>query len=486
MDLHSIDSGFRIPQIFIYNKGFQMKKFNQSVLATAMLFAAGGASAAAFQLSEVSTSGLGRAYAGEAAIADNASVVATNPALMSLFKTNQFSMGGVYVDSKINMSGNTQLSILGKDVTPILQPSSKDLYQKSVVPGSLVPNMYFVAPINDKFALGGGMNVNFGLKSEYDSKYNGGVFGGTTDLTALNLNLSSSYRVTEGFSAGLGLNAIYAQAKIERRAGFLADVPAALRRAMNDPKIATLLASPNASSLLSSPALANVKKDTILTQLQDKAAWAFAWNAGVMYQFNENHRIGLAYHSKVDIDFTDHTATSLQAQRIGQEGGLKLNLPDYLEFSGFHQLTEKFAMHYSYKYSHWSRLKNLYASYHSDGKEAFHKKMYYRNSSRIALGGTYNVDDKLTLRAGIAYDQSAATSHASAAIPDTDRMWYSLGATYKFTPNLSVDLGYAYLKGKKIHFREEQRISNGVVVVTGNYSSKASANLYGLNLNYSF
>ena len=486
MDLHSIDSGFRIAQIFIYNKGFQMKKFNQSVLATAMLFAAGGANAAAFQLAEVSTSGLGRAYAGEAAIADNASVVATNPALMSLFKTNQFSVGGVYVDSKINMSGNAQVSIIRNDVTPILQHSSKDLSQKSVVPGSLVPNMYFVAPINDKFALGGGMNVNFGLKSEYDNKYNGGVFGGTTDLTALNLNLSGSYRVTEGFSAGLGLNAIYAQAKIERRAGFLADVPAALRRAMNDPKIATLLTSPNASSLLSSPALANVKKDTILTQLQDKAAWGFAWNTGVMYQFNENHRIGLSYHSKVDIDFTDHTATSLQAQRIGQEGGLKLNLPDYLEFSGFHQLTEKFAMHYSYKYSHWSRLKNLYASYHSDGREAFHKKMYYRNSSRIALGGTYNVDDKLTLRAGIAYDQSAATSHASAAIPDTDRMWYSLGATYKFTQNLSVDLGYAYLKGKKIHFREEQRIRNGAVVVTGNYSSKASANLYGLNLNYSF
>ena len=455
MDLHSIDSGFRIAQIFIHNKGFQMKKFNQSVLATAMLFAAGGVNAAAFQLSEVSTSGLGRAYAGEAAIADNASVVATNPALMSLFKTNQFSVGGVYVDSKINMSGNTDITALGKNVGARLPSTSTNLHQKNVVPGSLVPNMYFVAPVNDKVAIGAGMNVNFGLKSEYDNKYNGGVFGGTTDLTALNLNLSGSYRITEGFSAGLGLNAIYAQAKIERRAGVLAN-------------------------------FMPVKEDTILTQLQDKAAWAFAWNAGVMYQFNENHRIGLAYHSKVDVDFTDHTATSLQAHRIGQEGGLKLNLPDYLEFSGFHQLTEKFAMHYSYKYSHWSRLKNLYASYHSDGREAFHKKMYYRNSSRIALGGTYNVDDKLTLRAGIAYDQAAATEHASAAIPDTDRTWYSVGATYKFTPNLSVDLGYAYLKGKKVHFKEEQRISNGAVVVTGNYSSKASANLYGLNLNYSF
>ena len=432
-----------------------MTKLNKTLLAMTTLLVASGANAAAFQLAEVSTSGLGRAYAGEAAIADNAAVVATNPALMSLFKTNQFSVGGVYVDSKINMSGNTDITALGRNVGARLPSASTNLHQKNVVPGSLVPNMYFVAPVNDKVAIGAGMNVNFGLKSEYDNKYNGGVFGGTTDLTALNLNLSGSYRITEGFSAGLGLNAIYAQAKIERRAGVLAN-------------------------------FMPVKEDTILTQLQDKAAWAFAWNAGVMYQFNENHRIGLAYHSKVDVDFTDHTATSLQAHRIGQEGGLKLNLPDYLEFSGFHQLTEKFAMHYSYKYSHWSRLKNLYASYHSDGREAFHKKMYYRNSSRIALGGTYNVDDKLTLRAGIAYDQAAATEHASAAIPDTDRTWYSVGATYKFTPNLSVDLGYAYLKGKKVHFKEEQRISNGAVVVTGNYSSKASANLYGLNLNYSF
>ena len=76
-----------------------MTKFNKTLLAMTTLLAASGANAAAFQLAEVSTSGLGRAYAGEAAIADNASVVATNPALMSLFKTNQFSVGGVYVDS---------------------------------------------------------------------------------------------------------------------------------------------------------------------------------------------------------------------------------------------------------------------------------------------------------------------------------------------------------------------------------------------------
>ena len=38
---------------------------------------------------------------------------------------------------------------------------------------------------------------------------------------------------------------------------------------------------------------------------------------------------------------------------------------------------------------------------------------------------------------------------------------------------------------KKIHFTESQSIG-GLATVTANYTSKASANLYGLNLNYSF
>ncbi|WP_420920868.1 outer membrane protein transport protein [Histophilus somni] len=68
--------------------------FTKSFIASALALSASYVNAAAFQIAEVSSSGLGRAYAGEAAIADNAAVVATNPALMSLFKTKQFSMGG--------------------------------------------------------------------------------------------------------------------------------------------------------------------------------------------------------------------------------------------------------------------------------------------------------------------------------------------------------------------------------------------------------
>ncbi|HHF4119218.1 TPA: porin [Haemophilus influenzae] len=452
-----------------------MKKFNQSLLATAMLLAAGGANAAAFQLAEVSTSGLGRAYAGEAAIADNASVVATNPALMSLFKTAQFSTGGVYVDSRINMNGDVNAAIKNISMGFTKYGSAS---QRNVVPGAFVPNLYFVAPVNDKFALGAGMNVNFGLKSEYDDSYNAGVFGGKTDLSAINLNLSGAYRVTEGLSLGLGVNAVYAKAQVERNAGIIKDV-------VSDGQVKNALQVVDPKKEITGYL---TSKDKSVVSLQDRAAWGFGWNAGVMYQFNEANRIGLAYHSKVDIDFTDRTATSLGAGVIkaGKKGDLTLTLPDYLELSGFHQLTDKFAVHYSYKYTHWSRLTKLYASY-ENGKKAFDKELQYSNNSRIALGASYNLDEKLTLRAGIAYDQAASRHHRSAAIPDTDRTWYSLGATYKFTPNLSVDLGYAYLKGKKVHFKEVATISEKVILnATANYTSQAHANLYGLNLNYSF
>ncbi|VTX70464.1 Outer membrane protein P1 [Haemophilus influenzae] len=448
-----------------------MKKFNQSILATAMLLAAGGANAAAFQLAEVSTSGLGRAYAGEAAIADNAAVIATNPALMTVFKRAQFSTGGVYINSKVDMRGDVESKINAVQGHNKKGSASKN----DVVPEAFIPNLYFVTPVNDKLALGAGMNVNFGLKSEYGRDYDAGLFGGETKLSTINLNFSGAYRVTQGLSVGLGLNAVHAKAKLDRTAGILK-------------KIADTARSGSLSTVLSQfkPLTDNLtSKDKSVVQLQDKSAWGFGWNAGVMYQFNENNRMGLAYHSAVDIDFTDYTATSLKASKFGEESSLTLRLPDYVEFSGLHQVTNRFAIHYSYKYTHWSHLNKLYARY-NDGKAAFDKELQYSNSSRVAFGGTYDIDDKLTLRAGVAYDQAASRHYRTASIPDTDRTWYSLGATYKFTPHLSVDFGYAYLKGKTINFKEEEKAIQGQLTTTANYTSKAHANLYGLNLNYSF
>lgn len=419
---------------------------------------------------------MGRAYAGEAAISDNAAALATNPALMSRFNKTEFSVGGIYIDSKIHLSGPVTVS------SPALGTlESGSASHRNIVPGSFVPNFYIAHPINDRFAVGGGMNVNFGLKSDFDDSYDAGIFGGTTDLTAINMNLSGSYRISRGWSFGAGVNAVYAQAEVERNAGILANLP------RNQRLLAAARANPALAARLRAvlPALSAITPESEMVHLKGNA-WGVGWNAGLLYEFNERNRMGLAYHSPIDLDFKDNTAFSRNPTLLGYTGvgRLTLKLPAYWEFSGFHQMTDRFAMHYSVKYTQWKRFKELRGEF-DNGNLAFYKKEGYRNNTRIALGATYTLSEQWTLRAGIAYDEAAANGHSSASIPDADRTWYSLGATYHFTPDFSVDLGYAHLIGSHTSFKETQNIG-GLVVVEADYSTRSRADLYGLNINYRF
>ncbi|MDG6451777.1 outer membrane protein transport protein [Glaesserella parasuis] len=432
-----------------------MNKFTKTALASIFTFSAAGASAAAFQLAEVSTSGLGMAYAGNAAVADNASVVATNPALMTKFKQVEISVGGVYVDADVDVEGSfgTKTTVNGNVIasSPVSDANAKD-----IIPSAIVPNLYVVAPVSERFAVGGGVNVNYGLKSEFPTNYSAGVFAGKTELTAVNYNLSGAYDLGYGFSFGVGLNAVHAKATLERHFGAL------------NPMAPTATAS-------------RLKGDK----------WGFGWNVGLAYDINENNRLGVAYHSPVDLRFKGKYVGT-QSTNVEIPGRLNLELPAYWEISGYHKLTEKLAVQYSYKKTHWNSFQELRAI-DNNGKVLLQKDEKFNNNSRIALGVSYDVIEALTLRAGIAYDESASVAHPSISIPDTDRTWYTLGATYRFTPSLSVDLAYAHLRGSKNTFIESQvlgaQLQNGATAVTsavGEFKVKSTANLYGLNVNYKF
>lgn len=434
-----------------------MKTFaKKTIIFSTFAFAAGVANAAAFQLQEVTTSGLGRAYAGEAAIADNAGVVATNPALMTQFKRPEVSVGGIWINPGVNLEGKISVPTYGiKNI---------NTGYSDAIASKLLPNFYWVYPIDQKLTIGGGVNVNYGLATEYDENYNGGIMGGTTDLTSINLNLSGAYRLNEHWSFGLGVNTVYAKADLERRVGALAD-------AINILAYQKLGINPK------------LKPSSYATDLQGED-WGLGWNAGITYDLNENNRWGLAFHSKVKIKFDGDIKSDLP-EPFGKsgDGSVELNLPDYWEFSGYHKITPNWAVHYSYKLTKWSRLQRLQA-YLDNGEQVFNKVEHFGDTSRFAIGTTYDVNDKLTLRAGIAHDEGAAGRKASISIPDTDRMWYSLGATYKFTPDLSVDVAYTHVRGKKRSFTEIDEIRG--IEIRNEVVSRAQVNLYGLNVNYRF
>ncbi|HHW7567173.1 TPA: outer membrane protein transport protein [Mannheimia haemolytica] len=494
----------------------KMKNFSKTLIASLVTLSSAGASAAAFQLAEISTSGLGRAYAGDAAVADNASVVATNPALMTLFKQTEISAGGIFVDADVNIEGK-------------LNTTGTDASYKNVIPTAIVPNAYIVSPINDRLSIGGSVNVNYGLKSKFDPNYSAGFLGGRTSLSAVNVNFSTAYDLGAGFVLGAGINAVHAKAEFERFLGegartfkpaqkFLEQNKATIdgriqqlkaleagiaagNTALENPK-AQLLAGINgllkAQGLPESAKVANsaqlerlvnsiknTNESTTIHKLKgDK--WALGWNVGLVYNINEGNRLGFAYHSEIDLKFKGKYSNAMPVTRPPMintvtggaeiDGTLRLRLPAFWEVSGYHKLTDKLAAQYSYKRTDWSKFKSLDA-YDQQGNLLLHKTENFNDSQRIALGFSYDMNEMLTLRTGIAYDESASVMNPSISIPDTDRTWYSVGATVRFTPNLSADLGYSHLRGSNLTFSED-----GLAT----FKSKARANLYGLNVNYKF
>lgn len=95
----------------------QKNLFTRSALAAAIALISSNVSAAGFQLNEYSAAALGRAFSGEGAVADNASVGSRNPAAMTLFDRPSFSGGVIYIDQVLISRGRRQVAKVRMPVT---------------------------------------------------------------------------------------------------------------------------------------------------------------------------------------------------------------------------------------------------------------------------------------------------------------------------------------------------------------------------------
>ncbi|MGY4108547.1 outer membrane protein transport protein [Aeromonas encheleia] len=391
--------------------------FKKSLIAAAVTLASTQTFAAAFQLNEHSASGLGRAYAGEAAIADNASVLSRNPAAMTTFDKMALSVSGTYIKPDVDVAGDIYAG-------PNKLASSSE---SDIAPDAFVPATYFIQPLNDQWAWGLGLFSNYGLATEYSKTFPAGAGAGDTELLTFNINPNVAYRINSNFSIGAGLNAVYAQAELNRYAGALA---AAIPGAHSDTP------------------LAHLKGDT----------WGFGWNVGGLYEINEYNRLALTYRSQVDLSFDGDFQGATSGNRM-VDGNLKLDLPAQAEFAGYHRLNQQFAVHYSVNWTDWSAFQELKATSDScAGGVCLQKDEKFKDSMRYALGGTWYVNPAWEARIGFAYDNSPVEpEYRSLSIPDSDRVWYSAGATYHIDQDMSVDFGMAYLDGKEVDVNEGLR-----------------------------
>ncbi|MDN2483783.1 outer membrane protein transport protein [Vibrio agarivorans] len=412
-----------------------MKIRHYSTLSLAIV-ASFQAHAAGFQVAEHSASGLGRAFSGEAAVAQDASVISRNPAAMTRFDRAMFSGAISIVDPEV-------------DVTDITDPDNIER-ANDVAPLQVVPAGYYLSPINDKWAWGIGMFTTYGVATDYPDDISAGPLAGDTALISVNLNPSVAYRINEQFSIGLGVNFVYAHAELNRHYGFLG--------APSD--------KPSSRNLVS------MEGDT----------FGWGWNIGALYELNENHRFGFGYRSQVDLDFDDGDFTS-DLTNAEHKAGLKVDLPAIWEVSGFHQLNEMFALHYSYQQTDWSVFKELKAtSPLCPNGVCFYKEEKYDDAGRWSIGTTVTFNENWIGRLGFAYDEQAGK--ATLSIPDSDRYWYSIGATYMLNENWSFDAGFALVVSKDGTFSETLEANESEF--TFDFESEGTAYITSLQMNYMF
>ena len=272
-----------------------MNHLNKTILSLAVALTCSHVQAAGFQLNGQSATGLGRAFAGDGVIADNASAMSRNVAAMSLFTETQLSLGIIVIDTDVSLKDAQFTYLTPKGYNTVAIADVNDISGTNIA-----PNIFIVHPIDQQLTVGFGLYSNFATTTQYDDAFIADLFGGTTKVRSVNLEANVSYRFSEQWSIGGGLDVIYGAGELYREF--------------------------KGAGLDSSKPALDVEGD----------GFTLGWHVGAMYELNADHRFGLSYRYspslKVKGDFV------LQGQSFDDDT-LTLPLPSMAEFSGFHQLT---------------------------------------------------------------------------------------------------------------------------------------------------
>ncbi|EJN6827016.1 outer membrane protein transport protein [Vibrio cidicii] len=442
-------------------------KTNKTLLSTAVAFSLltsiHQAHAAGFQLAEYSATGLGRAYAGEAAMADNAGAQWRNPAMLTYLKGTQISVGAIYVNPNIDVKGEVRHPMLGNS-----SASSEDFAHDAII-----PNLYISHRYNGQLAIGFALGTNYGMETELSKDFTASHFGNEASVISKEANLNLAYQLNEQFSIGGGVRYIVAEGS------FGATTPAKNIIGIN-PADGTPIQRPQGT--------------TLKYMEGDDTAWG--WQLGSAWQINESHRVGFTYKSEVELKLEGHAEGigfgfgTQQLPQLRDNGYMLLTLPATAELASFHQLTEKLAMHASVNWTDWSSFEKLEANLDTIGTKMV-KVENWEDNYRFALGATYQWDTKLALRTGVAYDTSAVSDkNRTITIPETDRTWLSIGASYLLTDDLTLDAGFTYIFAKDAKIKESRGYESDdkAQLVGGAFEGEVSGNVWlvGVQASYRF
>ena len=410
-----------------------------AALAGALALHPATGQAAAFQLREDTAQGLGSAFAGVGSMANAPATVFNNPAGMTQLPGLQVSLGGSLIDPSFTFKG-TATTAFGR---PVSGDTNRDGGHVA-----LVPHGYATYQVTPDLFVGIALTSPFGLATYYDPGFAGRYQADKTELQTIDINPAVAYRVRPWLSLGAGFSAQHATAEFAS--------------ATNSQTISALsLGRP----LPLADGLFRLRGDD----------WSFGYNFGALIQPSPTTNVGLTYRSRVQHDFSGDVTfdapfpLSLSPSFRSGAGTAKLVLPDTAAVSVTQKVSPQWTVYADVDWTNWSQFKNL-NTFRSDGTPLSSTPERYRNTVFVSVGGAYQATEKLTLRAGTAFDKTPTTDrYRTARVPDANRYWLAIGASYEVVPRTTIDLGYAhvFVDGSKI--RETSTTRD---VLSGSFDSR--------------
>jgi len=457
--------------------------FSKSLLAIGIASATTMAQAGSFGLIENSASGQGSAFAGASALGEDASTLYFNPAAMTRLSGSQIVVVGHIIAPDAKFVDNGSTDALGTGLTG---------FDTSTGDPAFVPNFYYASEMPNGLHFGVGVNVPFGLATDYDNGWVGRYHALLSEISSINVNPSIAWKTTDNVSVGFGISIQYLTLELTNN--------------IDSFGACTQLASGLQCVNAGLTGLGIAAQDS--TVKLDGDSLEIGWNAGILIDVDDKTRIGFSYRSAIKHDVTGDATYNLNpglqpfadaASQISPQNpsGFKVlqnttlqataELPETFSFSVVSDVDARWVAMFDWTWTGWSSLDTItiIQAGGAPGREPT-LDLAYTNTNRYSVGLNYKPDSTWVYRAGLAYDETPIRSaeQTSARIPGNDRKWISLGLGYAMSSSWTFDVGYSHLFISDTEIDSNNGASSSNATLKGTYES--SVDILSLQANYNF
>ena len=328
-----------------------------------------------------------------------------------------------------------QATFHNENSTGIFASGSDDEGGQSAV----VPNLFWKGRYQ-AYDMGLSIVTPFGLETRYDKDdWRGRYLGVRSDLKTVNINPSIARKVGN-WSFGAGVSVQYLDVTLTKQL-----YPDTVLQALGYPAAQATALGDGTSEL----------KGT---------SWAWGYNLGVRYQFDQSvfaasFRSTMTQQVKGNAYLYTQTGTQISKTLAAAE----ITLPATVDLSWSKRYGEQLQVLASATWTGWSSFKELVIKDDTTGSVISYTPENWHDTWRFAMGANYQLNDRWTVRGGLAYDQTPVRdAYRTVRIPDNDRKWLSLGARYNVSPAVALDLAYTHIFTDKTKIDETAYASSGV------------------------